>query len=246
MKSSAFALLLISLFFFLPVTAAVYSGPPLDRANVDVSDQASLQRGAQLYFNYCMGCHSLQYMRYSRVGNDLGLTEDQVVDSFIFTTDEEGEKVGVASLMLNAMPDIYGAEAFGRAPPDLTLVARVRGNDWLYTFLRSFYVDESRPLGVNNVIYSNVGMPHVLWELQGWQELVETSNGESRLQILESGALSGPEYDRAIRDLVAFMSYIAEPVQIERQRLGIIVMIFLVFFTGLAYLLKKEYWRDVH
>lgn len=246
MKSSAFALFLISLFFLLPVTAAVYSGPPLDRANVDVSDQASLQRGAQLYFNYCMGCHSLQYMRYSRVGNDLGLTEDQVVDSFIFTTDEEGEKMGVASLMLNAMPDIYGAEAFGRAPPDLTLVARVRGNDWLYTFLRSFYVDESRPLGVNNVIYSNVGMPHVLWELQGWQELVETANGESRLQILESGALSGPEYDRAIRDLVAFMSYIAEPVQIERQRLGIFVMIFLIFFTGLAYLLKKEYWRDVH
>ena len=224
------------------------AGPsvPLDRVKVDVTNQASLQRGAQLYFNYCVGCHSAQYMRYNRVGRDLGLTENQVIQSMIFTTDEEGELVAPGSLIKIAMSEGYGEEAFGRAPPDLTLIARVRGEDWLYTFLRSFYRDESRPLGVNNTVFENVGMPHPLWELQGWQEKRVDANGETRLQVVQAGSMSGPEYDRAIRDLVTFLSYLGEPMQIERQRIGIYVMLFLLIFLVLAYLLKKEYWKDVH
>ncbi|AHE99290.1 cytochrome c1 [Thioalkalivibrio paradoxus] len=224
------------------------AGPsvPLDRVKVDVANQASLQRGAQLFFNYCVGCHSAQYMRYSRVGDDLGLTENQLIQSMIFATDEEGELVAPGSLITNAMSAAYGEEAFGIAPPDLTLVARVRGEDWLYSFLRSFYVDESRPLGVNNAVFENVAMPHPLWELQGWQEKQVNRDGQVRLQVAEAGMMTGPEYDRAIRDLVTFLSYLAEPMQLERQRIGMYVMLFLVVFLGLAYLLKKEYWKDVH
>ncbi|MFO8152714.1 MAG: cytochrome c1 [Thioalkalivibrio sp.] len=218
----------------------------LDRAPVDVTDQASLQRGAQLFFNYCVGCHSAEYMRYNRLGRDLGLTENQVAQSLIFTTDEQGEPVGVGSLITNAMTPVYAEEAFGVAPPDLTLVSRVRGKDWLYTFLRSFYLDDSRPLGVNNAVYENVGMPNPLWELQGWQEKQVDADGETRLQVIEAGSMSGPEYDRAIRDLVTFLVYLGEPMQIERQRLGMYVLGFLLVFLVLAYLLKKEYWKDVH
>jgi len=224
------------------------AGPsvPLDRVAVDVTDQAALQRGARLYFNYCIGCHSVQYMRYNRVGRDLGLTENQVIESMIFTTDEEGELTGPGALITNAMTPEYGEEAFGVEPPDLTLVARVRGEDWLYTFLRSFYLDDARPLGVNNVVYENVGMPNPLWELQGWQEKQVGTNGEARLRVVEAGSMSGPEFDRAIRDLVTFLSYLGEPMQIERQRIGMYVLAFLFVFLGLAYLLKKEYWKDVH
>ncbi len=223
------------------------AGPsvPLAKANVDVTSQPVLQRGARLFANYCMGCHSTEYMRYNRVGRDLGLTENQVIASMIFTTDEEGELVAPGSLMTNAMTASYGAEAFGQAPPDLTLVTRVRGEDWVYSFLRSFYRDDTRPLGVNNLVFENVGMPHALWELQGWQELVER-DGETRLQVVDAGAMSAPEYDRAIRDLVSFLAYTAEPMRAERQRIGIYVMLFLLVFVGLAYLLKKEYWKDVH
>jgi ubiquinol-cytochrome c reductase cytochrome c1 subunit len=228
-------------------TAAQAAGPsvPLDRVSIDVGDKASLQRGARLFVNYCMGCHSAEYMRYNRVGRDLGLTENQVINNFIFVTDEEGEPVGPGSLMTNAMTPAYGNEAFGKAPPDLTLVARVRGEDWLYTFLRSFYLDASRPLGVNNVVFENVGMPHPLWELQGWQERSD-QNGTTRLRVVEAGTLSPPEYDLAIRDLVTFLSYLAEPMQLQRQRIGLYAMLFLLVFLVLAILLKREYWKDVH
>jgi ubiquinol-cytochrome c reductase cytochrome c1 subunit len=224
------------------------AGPsvPLDSVKVDVGNQISLQRGARLFANYCMGCHSMEYMRYNRVGRDLGLTENQVIESLIFTTDEDGELVNPGSLMTNAMTPAYGDEAFGRAPPDLTLLTRVRSEEWLYTFLRSFYLDESRPLGVNNAVFENVGMPHALWELQGWQEKRLDANGAVRLQVVEPGSMSGPEYDRAIRDLVTFLAYMAEPTQLDRQRIGIFAMLFLLVFVVLAYLLKKEYWKDVH
>nr|WP_296748047.1 cytochrome c1 [Thioalkalivibrio sp.] len=247
MKPPLIAILALALLALGPVSLQA-AGPsvPLDRVKVDVTNQASLQRGARLYFNYCMGCHSTQYMRYNRVGRDLGLTENQVIHSMIFTTDEEGELVNPGSLITNAMTSAYGEEAFGIEPPDLTLVARVRGEDWLYTFLRSFYVDESRPLGVNNTVFENVGMPHPLWELQGWQEKRADANGGVRLQVVDPGRMSGPEYDRAIRDLVTFLSYVAEPMQVDRQRIGIYVMLFLLVFLAVAYLLKKEYWKDVH
>jgi ubiquinol-cytochrome c reductase cytochrome c1 subunit len=243
------SIVLITMFVMVvgwaPLQAA---GPsvPLDRVHVDVTNQVSLQRGARLFFNYCVGCHSAQYMRYSRLARDLGLTENQVTQSMIFTTDEEGELVSPGSLITNAMRPAYGQEAFGRVPPDLTLVARVRGEDWLYTFLRSFYLDDATPLGVNNTVFELVGMPHALWELQGWQEKHIDEDGHKRLEIVQAGSMSGPEYDRAIRDLVTFLSYLAEPMQIERQRIGIYVILFLFVFLVLAYLLKKEYWKDVH
>jgi ubiquinol-cytochrome c reductase cytochrome c1 subunit len=234
--------------------AALASGPllaapssiPLDPARIDVSDQESLQRGARLFVNYCMGCHSAEYMRYNRVARDLGLEENQVIQSMIFTTNEDGERDAIGSLMTNAITAAYGDEAFGKAPPDLTLVARVRGTDWLYTFLRSFYVDESRLFGANNLVYENIGMPHVLWELQGWQQKVVNPDGSLRLQPVAAGWMTGPEYDRAIRDLVAFLSYLGEPMQLERQRLGVYVILFLLIFLVFAILLKKEYWKDVH
>jgi ubiquinol-cytochrome c reductase cytochrome c1 subunit len=231
----------------LGAAAVQAAGPsvPLDKVKIDVTNQASLQRGARLFVNYCMGCHSAEYMRYNRVGRDLGLTENQVIASMIFATDDEGELVNPGSLMTNAMTAAYGNEAFGKAPPDLTLVTRVRGEDWVYTFLRSFYRDASRPLGVNNSVFENVGMPHPLWELQGWQEKRVGEHG-TRLLVVEAGSLSGPEYDRAIRDLVTFLSYMGEPMQIDRQRIGLYVLLFLLVFLVLAYLLKKEYWKDVH
>jgi len=246
MKPSIVLLLLAAM--TLGATGVQAAGPsaPLDSVKVDVSNQASLQRGAKLFVNYCMGCHSLEYMRYNRVGRDLGLIENQVIESLIFITDEDGELVNPGSLMTNAMTPRYGGEAFGKAPPDLTLLTRVRSEEWLYTFLRSFYLDESRPLGVNNSVFENVGMPHPLWQLQGWQEKRVDANGGVRLQVVEPGSMSGPEYDRAIRDLVTFLSYVAEPMQVDRQRIGIYVMLFLLIFLVVAYLLKKEYWKDVH
>lgn len=246
MKSLLLSFLLGMMIF--GAVAAQAAGPlmALDEVKIDVTDQASLQRGARLFVNYCMGCHSAEYMRYARVGRDLGLTENQLLASMIFTTDDEGELVNPGSLMTNAMTAAYGDEAFGKAPPDLTLLTRVRSEDWLYTFLRSFYLDDSRPLGVNNRLFENVGMPHPLWELQGWQEKRVDTNGHVRLQVVEPGSMSGPEYDRAIRDIVTFLSYMAEPMQMERQKIGLYVLLFLVAFVGLAYLLKKEYWKDVH
>ncbi|WP_019570424.1 cytochrome c1 [Thioalkalivibrio sp. ALE11] len=226
-------------------SAAGYDGD-LMSANVDISNQNALQRGARLFADNCMGCHSTKYERYNRVGKGIGLTEEHMEEHFIFVTDEEGEPVGVGSLMEIAMEDDYAEEAFGVVPPDLTLTARIHGEDWLYTFLKSFYRDESRPLGANNTIFSNVGMPHVLWHKQGWQDLVEDEDGNERLELVESGSMSPTEYDRAVRDIVTYLSYIGEPVQLERQRIGVFVMIFLAFFTVLAYFLKKEYWKDVH
>jgi ubiquinol-cytochrome c reductase cytochrome c1 subunit len=223
---------------------------PLDKADVDVTNQASLQRGAKYFVNYCMGCHSTQYSRYSRVGRDLGLTDEQVRDNLIFTRDEFGDPTRIGDLMTNTFPRRDAAEAFGTAPPDLTLVVRARSADWLYTFLRSFYLDDSRPLGVNNTVFPNVGMPHPLWELQGWQEKVTQTDDRgheaTRLQLVDSGAMSSAEYDTVVRDLVAFLSYLGEPVQHQRKVIGFWVMLFLGLFTIVAYLLKKEYWKDVH
>lgn len=232
--------------FTVPAASAAGSSDGLQKANVDVTNEASLQRGANLFMNYCIACHSTEYMRYNRVGRDIGLTEQQVEENFIFITDESGDPVGVGSLMTNAMGDDYGEEAFGVVPPDLTMTTRINGEDWVYTFLKSFYIDESRPLGANNEVFSNVGMPHVLWELQGWQEKVVDENGDERLELVRSGQMTPSEYDRAVRDLVTYLSYMGEPMQLDRQRIGLYVLIFLGIFTILAYFLKKEYWKDVH
>lgn len=233
----------------------------LDQAHVDVHDQAALQRGAKLFMNYCLSCHSAAYSRYNRVGADLGLTDQQVLDNFIFT----GKKVG--DLMTIAMRKDQGKQWFGNPPPDLTLVARARGTDWLYTYLRGFYLDDTRPFGVNNIVFDRVAMPHVLWELQGWQRkkaepAMAAEGGEGHghgeghaehhvpstadLEVVMPGKMSAREYDRAARDLVTFLTYLGEPAQTTRTSTGVWVLAFLVLMFAITYALKREYWKDVH
>ncbi|MEZ5534371.1 MAG: cytochrome c1 [Thiolinea sp.] len=228
---------------------AAGGGVALEDADVDIHNKSSLQRGAKYFANYCMGCHSLNFSRYNRVAKDLDLTDDQVANNLIFTrTDGEPTKVG--ELMKNGMTSKYGEAAFGAAPPDLSLVGRSRGGDWIYSFLKAFYVDPSRPLGVNNTVFANAGMPHVLWELQGWQELEEHDDGHGHvtheLKLVEKGSISPAEYNQVVRDLTNFLVYVSEPAQLHRKSIGIWVMLFLVVFAVVAYFLKKEYWKDVH
>ncbi|PRQ62945.1 cytochrome c1 [Vibrio sp. V01_P9A10T6] len=241
---------IVILFAMLPSLAlAAGANVHLDKANNDLTDQASLQHGAKLFMNYCFGCHSTQYQRYERVANDLNIPSDLMKENLIF---DPNAKIG--QLMENAIPDKSAAKWFGAPPPDLTLVARVRGTDWLYTYLRSFYADPSRPFGVNNIVFPSVGMPHVLEELQGIPQPVYGThlvNGEEVKAVIGvesdgTGELSQSEYDQAVRDIVNFLEYSAEPVKLERQTLGWWVMAFLVLFTTVVVLLKKEYWRDVH
>lgn len=224
-------------------------GVHLDKANIDPTNKESLQRGARTFVNYCMGCHSAKYQRYNRLGRDLGISDDDIIQNLMFT----GEKTG--DLMDIAMTKEMGKKWFGAAPPDLTLVARVRGNDWLYTYLRTFYQDDSRPFGVNNQVFSNVGMPNVLWELQGTQkavyETVIDDEGHEHqvlegVELEEAGSQTPAEFDRTVRDLVNLLAYMGEPIKLERQSLGIKVMLFLFVFFIVAYLLKKEYWKDIH
>lgn len=239
-----------------PVLAFANSGGVhLEHADIDLTDNASLQRGAKLFVNYCMGCHSLNYMRYNRMAEDIGLTKEETEDNLIFTTDEEGAPTKIGSLMFNNMSKKYGKQKFGTSPPNLSLIARSRGADWVYTYLNSFYLDDSRPLGVNNLVFKDVGMPHVLWGLQGWQKAVyKTHTNEAgdevevidHLELVSKGSMNAEEYESATRDLTAFLSYVSEPFQVKRKALGVWVLLFLVIFTFVAYLLKKEYWKDVH
>lgn len=243
-----------------PLVAAASESVKLDRLPADVNphDRASLQRGAQVYVNYCLGCHSAAYMRYNRL-QDLGLTEQQIKDNLIFT----GAKVG--ELMKIAMDPRESREWFGTPPPDLTVIARSRssgdgsGADWLYSYLRGFYRDPSRPTGWNNTVFQNVGMPHALWQLQGEQVLATEvqliprgSKGEvekrevHKLVLKKPGSMKPAEYDRRVGDLVNFLVYVGEPSRQFRVELGIYVLIFLGVLLVFAYLLKKEFWKDVH
>jgi ubiquinol-cytochrome c reductase cytochrome c1 subunit len=229
---------------------------PNDEIKIDWNDKAAMQRGARTFVNYCMSCHSAAYSRYNRVGADLGIPDDVVLDNLVFTTDLEGNKTKVGELMKVTMSNAYAEEAFGIAPPDLSLVARSRGVNWLYNYLRGFYIDDSREgLGVNNGVFANVGMPHVLAELQGLQipkyrSEPDGHGGEHEIlvgfEIIKPGSMSKSEYDNTIHDLVAFLDYLAEPYKQTRKNVGTGVIIFLFGFLILAYLLKKEYWKDVH
>ncbi|MES9987486.1 MAG: cytochrome c1 [Candidatus Thiodiazotropha endolucinida] len=228
---------------------AAGGGAHLDDADIDLGDQASLQRGAKYFVNYCLSCHSAHFQRYNRTARDLGLTETEVIENLMFTTDKIGDTMKIA------MTAEQGTEWFGSPPPDLSVIARARGVNWLYTYLRSFYLDEKRPFGVNNIVFPDVGMPHVLWELQGAQKAIfklekdAAGNDVERFDHFEpvsEGLLSAEEYDQVARDLTAFMSYIGEPIQMERKRLGVWVLLFIAVFFVLAYMLKKEYWKDVH
>lgn len=244
MKRIIFAVLAL-----LPSLAlAAGSGFPLDKADYDLSDKASLQRGAATFMNYCAGCHSTQYQRYNRVAADIGIPEDLMRENLVFT----GAKIG--DLMKSAMSEKDAARWFGAPPPDLTLVARVRGADWIYTYLRSFYVDETRPFGVNNAVFPSVGMPHVLEPLQGTPRAefgTHEVDGQQVQQVVSiksdgNGEMNNEEYDQTVLDLVNFLVYSAEPVQQERERMGFWVLGFIVIFFIFTVLLKKEFWRDVH
>jgi len=218
----------------------------------DLSNKSSMQRGAKLYMNYCAGCHSLQYLRYSRMAEDLDIPEEVVEANLRFT----GEKI--QNHLTGVMPEA-SANWFGKQPPDLTLVTRwhKNGPSWVYSFLRTFYVDESTANGTNNLVLENTAMPHVLWPLQGYQALDE-DHGESSgghgghgpaapafTQVRE-GSMSEQEYAQAVGDLVNFLTYAGEPARLHRAGLGIKVIAFLLIFALIAYLLKREYWRDVH
>lgn len=231
----------------LSASALASSGGDLLQAGTDLEDTASLQRGAQLYMNYCSGCHSLKYMRYSRIAEDLGLSEEQVMNNLNFTGAKFGEQV------INAMPAAHADKWFGKAPPDLSVIARVRGSDWIFTYLKSFYLDESRPLGWNNKLFPNASMPNPLWEMQGLQHAVygkkDAATGEAhveRLEVARAGTQDAADFDRTARDITAFLEYVGEPGAMKRQQTGVWVILFLTFFTLMAWLLKKEYWRDVH
>ncbi|AVI65203.1 cytochrome c1 [Shewanella sp. SW36] len=229
--------LLIALVTLLPTLAMAASGHKihLEDANVDLHDKASLERGVDLFQHYCSGCHSTQYQRYERVATDIGISADDMRNKYMFTDAKIGE------LMQNAIPPKDAAKWFGATPPDLTLVARVRGEDWVYSYLKGFYKDPSRPFGVNNTVFPSVGMPHVLEELQGTP--VKQEDGTI---VVTGGKLNAEEYDQAVRDITGFLVYSAEPVKLERQAMGWWVLGFLFIFFIVAYLLKKEYWKDVH
>jgi len=232
-----------------PLLFAAGGGAKLESPRIDQANQKSLQRGAKVFVNYCMGCHSAGYHRYSRMARDLGLSEQDVVDNLIFTTDKAGAPTKVGSLMNITMGEDYAKQAFGVVPPNLALTARSRGVDWIYTYMKGFYLDPERPLGVNNTVYPGVGMPHVLWELQGWQKPVyKEVDGHQVLDHMEQvsqGTMSADEYDKLIADLTNFMAYLADPIKTTRHRIGFYVLLFLFVLLGLTYMLKKEYWKDV-
>lgn len=228
---------------------AFASGPEmkLDQAPIRPADKISLQRGAQAFVNYCLTCHSAEYMRYNRL-RDIGLSENQISDNLIFT----GQKVG--ELMTVAMKKKEAKQWFGVAPPDLSVIARSRGADWLYTYLRKFYQDESTATGWNNLLFDKAAMPHVLYQLQGKQSLVvkavdDGHGGKHEVKELKldtPGMLSKTEYDMYVADLVNYLVYLGEPAATKRVQLGIIVMLFLFGMLGLTYALKLEFWKDIH
>jgi ubiquinol-cytochrome c reductase cytochrome c1 subunit len=219
--------------------------PEMSPANVRVDSAASLQRGARLYFNYCSGCHSIKYVSYSRLAEDLKLSPEETLGSFAFT----GAKIG--DQVVSNMPEKNSEAWFGKTPPDLSLEARAKGQDWIYNYLKSFYLDPTRPSGWNNTVFPNVSMPNVLWELQGAQHARFTAakpGEDAHVEKLEpgKGKLSAAEFDETARDLTAFLQYVGEPAALKRESMGVWVVLYLAAFTFLAWLLKHEFWKDVH
>ena len=238
-----------------PVTAsAAGGGVALDDAPIDINDKESLRRGAKAFADYCYSCHAASFMRFNRIAKDLEMPEDEVREMMIHTRGKKGDPTKIGELMKVSMTDDYAKNAFGTAVPDLSLTARARGADWVYTYLRSFYTDPYRPTGFNNTVFPDVGMPNVLWSLQGVQDPVykKVMHGDVEVEemdgfkLVQEGKMTTEEYDAFAADLTNFMVYIAEPVQVERRSLGWKVLLFLAVFFVFAYMLKKEYWKDVH
>lgn len=238
--------LAVALTSIAPAALGASEGGKLPSANTRPDNIAAVQRGAKLFFNYCVGCHSLQFVRYSRLAEDLGLSEEQVMKNLNFTGGKFGDTV------VSAMPAADAAVWFGKAPPDLSLEGRSKGPDWIYNYLKSFYVDHSRPLGWNNTLFPGASMPNVLWELQGIQHAKlghAKDGGEAHiegLELVQPGTQTAQQFDETVRDLTSFLHYAAEPAALKRQKIGVWVVLYLAFFTCLAWLLKKEYWKDVH
>ena len=243
-----------------PILASGGVGAKLDAVKIDLADQPSLQRGARIFVNYCLSCHSAGYVRYNRMGHDLGISDELVKDNLLFAADKVGD------LMKAVMSAEDAKAAFNTVPPDLTLITRSRGPEWFYTYMRSFYQDDTSVSGWNNLVFPHVAMPHVLYGWQGHQRPVYRTekhsghaqeNGKSvekitdvqvfdHFELVKPGSMPAAEYDKAMRDLTNFMVYMGEPAKLERPRIGVYVLIFLALFFVVAYLLKKEYWKDVH
>jgi ubiquinol-cytochrome c reductase cytochrome c1 subunit len=240
-----------------PLAAFASGAAEMQSAGIDLGDKASLQRGAGLYMSYCSGCHALSYQRYSRVAEDLDLPTELVEQNLI----PNGQKIG--ETIDTGIEQKAGETFFGKAPPDLSVIARAKaqGPDWVYNYLKSFYIDESRPIGWNNTVFPGASMPNPLWELQGIQHLKtepkhETGchQGESdgrciagfEIPEAQKGTMTPAQFDAAARDISAFLAYTGEPAALRRESMGVWVVLFLAFFTLLAYVLKLEYWRDVH
>jgi len=257
------ALLAILLISLLPAWAfAAGHDTALERVDVDVSDKAALQDGARTFVNYCMGCHSAKFQRYERVADDLGITHALMMKELVLTGARIGDHMDIG------MQPADAKAWFGTPPPDLTLVAQVRGTDWLYAYLRSFYEDPTRPWGVNNTVFPNTGMPNVLEGLQGRQRLECTQAGpveegntprttpavsglsphtcDQLAVVPNTGSLTEAQFNEKLRNLVSFLAYSADPTALQRQRIGIYVLMYLAVLLILAYLLKREYWKDVN
>ena len=207
----------------------------LEKAPIDLSDQPSLQKGAKTFINYCLNCHSAKYMRYNKL-LDIGLSKKDIKENLLFT----GKKIG--DPMEISMPVTESKKWFGAAPPDLSVVARSRGSNWIYSYMKGFYRDSSREIGWNNLVYVNSAMPHILWELQGEQELDKKTG---KLSLMKAGKLNEKEYDAVITDLTNFITYMSEPDQLKRKKMGFYVVGFLLLLLVLTIKLKKEFWKDI-
>jgi len=221
----------------------------MEAADIDPGNVSSLQRGARNFMNYCSGCHSAQYVRYKTVGKYLGLSEEQLIDNLMFNADKTFETIQAS------MPPNDAKRWYGTAPPDLSLMARAKGTDYVYNFLKGFYVAKDSPTGVNNLVLAGTSMPHVLWELQGYQtanfskhnnEDGSVTTAFEGFEALTAGAMDAEDYDEFVRDTVNFLAYIAEPIRSDRRKLGVWVLMFLIFFFILASMLKKQIWKDVN
>jgi len=226
---------------FLSITSsslmAASGGLHLDEVEIDITDQASLQRGAKTFVNYCLSCHEASYMRYNRMAQDIGLSDDQVIKNLMFASDKIGETMTIAMRAEDAK------KWFGVIPPDLSVISRAKGTDWLYTYLRTFYLDQEKSTGTNNLAFKDVGMPHVLWQQQGYLAQNEETHD---LVSATDGTQSQNEYNAMAKDLTNFLAYIGEPSKLQRLALGKWVLLYLVLLFLVAYPMKKAFWRDIH
>lgn len=235
-------LILIFILVAAPALCQAADGSqPLDPVYINLHDKASLQRGARLFVNYCLSCHSAAFMRYGRMGKDLGISDGNLRKEMMFASDKPGD------LMTVAMPKAEAKKWFGTAPPDLSLIARSRKPAWIYSYLRRFYVDPASKTGWNNTLFHNVAMPDVFWQLQGTQRLTGYDKaGSPQFKLEKPGTMKPKEFDQAVRDLTNFLVYLGEPAKLQRYKYGAIVVLFLVVLFALTLFLKKEYWRDIH